>query len=238
MAAEALEYLSGILDGIRPDYPDLWISDPVRLTAERAHVMNVSCLCRRWVFIIGDDVIEREEVRHEFDQAAKAEALTKCQHSVRQRRGTSVALYPTSAASMSQVVGTGEWTSGYLVEESSGSLAATFGPDLSKTNFHMVMAGGTCGDATCTKCDPMDRDKVDGLTVRECMDVWLHYRDLVERGIVAWSYQCLKPSQIAAAKAAWSSKHGQEWSAQLRAKAKEAREKERQQVVCDWQDEP
>lgn len=85
----------------------------------------------------------------------------------------------------------------------------------------------TCISAAC--CDPLDRF-VDGLRVRECLERY----EAMQRseGQVFWHMDvpfhpvdCLTQLQLTAARSAWS--------AQLRAKQQEARERERGQVVCE-----
>ena len=100
------------------------------------------------------------------------------------------------------------------------------GPDLTRVEIHMAMAGGHCGSATCTTCDPMER-MVDGLTVRECLDLWVDNQrtyDLYGRG---GGYAPLTAAQKSAASLAWSSS--------LRAKQAEVKERERLSVRCDEQ---
>jgi hypothetical protein len=69
---------------------------------------------------------------------------------------------------------------------------------------------------------------VDGLTPSMCMQVWVGNQRAVDAG--EGRFTILTPRQIDAARTAWS--------AELRKRQSEAREKERCQVVVDWQDEP
>jgi hypothetical protein len=110
------------------------------------------------------------------------------------------------------------------------SVGVDFVPDLTTTKFHMVMAGGYCGDAACTKCDPMER-MVDGLSVRECLARYSIMQRVDGYGAADYArarefYQ-LTPLQKEAARSAWSSS--------LRAKQAEVKERDRLSVRCDEQ---
>lgn len=115
---------------------------------------------------------------------------------------------------------------------------------------HITFAGGHCGDAACTRCDPMER-YVDGLTVHECLaryearmaeelrdydsDHWDMKRDTpipIPLDNPTWQREQRYPrgfrlndAQLSAARTAWSSA--------LRAKQAEARAKER--VCAYWE---
>lgn len=81
----------------------------------------------------------------------------------------------------------------------------------------------TCIEGKC--CDPLDR-KVDGMTVRQCMEAW----EWRQRYDACWPTS-MTDRQIAAARLAWSS--------ELKRKQAEAREKEGTAIVCDddrWED--
>lgn len=160
-------------------------------------------------------------------------------------------------------VGYGNWTSGWLFDESAGNLTAVFGgttltapryeqakvneeeialyfpsqvetvhtmepaPGLSGAKLHITLAGGHCGDASCVKCDTLER-YVDGLTVRECLsryEAWQREDSGSKMRRMRDGY--LTRAQMLAAQDAWSSA--------LRAKQAEAREKERCEVVCEEQ---
>jgi hypothetical protein len=120
------------------------------------------------------------------------------------------------------------WTAGRLMNEQSG--------DLTKSAFHMTVAGGHCGDVECAKCDPMER-YVDGLSARECMLRWEANRAVIEGNRPLASLELLTDAQIVAGKAAHQTMWGPARRECLRALVREAAEDERNRVVCDWQDE-
>lgn len=124
----------------------------------------------------------------------------------------------TTTASLSEILGSamGDWVAGYLFDES-GSPAPVFG------SLHITMAGGHCGDANCTKCDQMERI-VDGLTLRECLNIYeAMQRD--DRFLQFLGPDGLTTNQLIAAKEAWS--------AELKRKQSESKEKERAAICVD-----
>ena len=76
----------------------------------------------------------------------------------------------------------------------------------------------------------------DGLTAGQCLFRWWDNRALLERG--APLLYDMTPAQIAVAKAEHAMETGQSESARLRAKLAESRERDRNRVVVDLQDEP
>lgn len=90
----------------------------------------------------------------------------------------------------------------------------------------------SCIEATC--CDPLDR-WVDGWRVRECLakyEAWQR-ADYGEGKHQDGRYWWRMPLETAALTDLQKAAAQQAWSAQLRARQQEAREKERAQVVCE-----
>lgn len=100
--------------------------------------------------------------------------------------------------------------------------------------MHIVVAGGHCGDVECNRCDPMER-MVDGLTVRECLEKYQAWQR-ADYGAGShrdgW-YRIRMPMQTAALTDLQKAAAQSAWSAQLRAKQEQVREKERVEIVCD-----
>ncbi len=107
-----------------------------------------------------------------------------------------------------------------------------------------VLEAAQCGALTAEQArellempavEPLAPDPLyDGLTEDECADRWGENRRRIEGGSRP-TYD-LKPSQVAAAKAAWARDVGQSYSAQLRAKVAASNERERTRVVVDLQE--
>jgi hypothetical protein len=81
---------------------------------------------------------------------------------------------------------------------------------------------GKCVAGEC--CDPLDRF-VDGLRVRECLEHWIGNIRTLDIYGTRGGFAALTDHQKDAARLAWS--------AQLRAKQQQTRERERAQVVCE-----
>lgn len=104
-------------------------------------------------------------------------------------------------------------------------VAIGFDPGFADAPLHITMAGCHCGDAACTRCDPMGR-MVDGLTVRECFEAFCRIQQ-DEPSARGW---ILTPRQLEIARSAWS--------AQLRARVEGGKEKGVEVVVDDDRWEP
>lgn len=134
-------------------------------------------------------------------------------------------IYPRSAAAMGGVL--------FGDINLTATTEPTYSTDLTSADWHMAVAGGHCGKADCTKCDPMER-YVDGLTVRECLERYTAWQREDVRN-TRWMAETRKPAhqraeyltidQFIAARSAWS--------AALKAKMAEANEKELRRIVVD-----
>ena len=128
-----------------------------------------------------------------------------------------------------KAIGYGDWTAGWPFDDDQGDLSPL-------GDIHITFAGGHCGDAACTRCDPMER-MVGGLTVRECLERYEAYQradyggGTCANGGISMKFPTratLTTEQLAAARIAWS--------AELRRKQAEARERERTAVVLESDD--